>query len=126
MNQVMNPASSGTARDPVCGMRVDPATAAGRFDHDGQTYYFCCQGCLEKFRAAPDTFLHPPTPAPLVRLRRGPTASAHTPGVDQAHHGQHHGGNAPATAAATAPAGTIWVCPMDPEVRQDHPGACPK
>ena len=126
MNQVMNPASSGTARDPVCGMMVDPATAAGPFDHDGQTYYFCCQGCLEKFRAAPATFLRPPAPAPLVRLRRGPTASAHTPDVDQAHRDQHHGGAAPATAAATAPAGTIWVCPMDPEVRQDHPGACPK
>jgi len=24
-----------------------------------------------------------------------------------------------------APAGTIWTCPMHPEVRQDHPGACP-
>ena len=25
-----------------------------------------------------------------------------------------------------APPGTTWICPMDPEVRQDHPGACPK
>ncbi len=25
-----------------------------------------------------------------------------------------------------APPGTVWICPMDPEVRQDHPGACPK
>jgi Cu+-exporting ATPase len=25
-----------------------------------------------------------------------------------------------------APPGTMWICPMDPEVRQDHPGACPK
>lgn len=24
-----------------------------------------------------------------------------------------------------APAGTIWTCPMHPEIRQDHPGACP-
>ncbi|PJJ99230.1 copper-translocating P-type ATPase [Lysobacteraceae bacterium NML91-0213] len=24
-----------------------------------------------------------------------------------------------------APAGTIWICPMDPEIRQDHPGTCP-
>jgi len=24
-----------------------------------------------------------------------------------------------------APEGTIWTCPMHPEVRQDHPGACP-
>ena len=26
---------------------------------------------------------------------------------------------------ANAPAGTVWTCPMHPEVRQDHPGACP-
>jgi P-type Cu+ transporter len=24
-----------------------------------------------------------------------------------------------------APAGSIWTCPMHPEIRQDHPGACP-
>ena len=28
-------------------------------------------------------------------------------------------------AAAAAPEGTIWTCPMHPDVRQDHPGACP-
>jgi Cu+-exporting ATPase len=28
--------------------------------------------------------------------------------------------------AAPTPAGTTYVCPMDPEVRQDRPGACPK
>lgn len=28
-------------------------------------------------------------------------------------------------APANVPAGTIWTCPMHPEVRQDHPGACP-
>ena len=29
-------------------------------------------------------------------------------------------------APEAAPPGTMWICPMDPEVRQDHPGACPK
>ena len=37
--------------DPVCGMTVAPAKAAGSFEHEGQTYYFCSKGCLEKFRA---------------------------------------------------------------------------
>ncbi|HYI08047.1 MAG TPA: heavy metal translocating P-type ATPase [Thermoanaerobaculia bacterium] len=37
-----------------------------------------------------------------------------------------YAGGAPAPAAKPAPAGTMYVCPMDPEVRQDHPGACPK
>ena len=33
----------------------------------------------------------------------------------------------PAPAEAEeVPAGTVWTCPMDPEVRQDHPGACPR
>lgn len=27
--------------------------------------------------------------------------------------------------AAKAPAGSIWICPMHPEIRKDHPGACP-
>ncbi len=45
--------------DPVCGMSVNPATAAENIDHDGNIYYFCSKGCFEKFKAAPDSFLHP-------------------------------------------------------------------
>ena len=37
--------------DPICGMTVDPATAAGSYNHDGRTYYFCSKGCLQKFIA---------------------------------------------------------------------------
>ena len=38
------------AIDPICQMTVDEQTAlSGEFD--GQTYYFCCQGCLNKFAA---------------------------------------------------------------------------
>ncbi|WP_374139496.1 YHS domain-containing protein, partial [Sphingomonas sp.] len=77
-------------KDPVCGMTVDPATAAHRADHDGETYYFCSAGCREKFVADPARYLNP----------------ASAPNEDAA-------------------AGTIWTCPMHPEVRQDHPGACP-
>ena len=40
--------------DPVCGMTVDPAKAAGQYDHKGTTYYFCGTSCLERFRANPD------------------------------------------------------------------------
>jgi Cu+-exporting ATPase len=38
--------------DPVCGMTVDPATAAGTSERDGVRYYFCSPGCKEKFDAA--------------------------------------------------------------------------
>ena len=43
--------------DPVCGMDVNPATAAGTLEHGGRTYAFCGQGCLDRFRAAPEEFL---------------------------------------------------------------------
>ena len=37
--------------DPICGMTVDPAKAAGTFNHEGKTYYFCSKGCFQKFIA---------------------------------------------------------------------------
>ncbi|HLJ44290.1 MAG TPA: YHS domain-containing protein, partial [Candidatus Binataceae bacterium] len=43
--------------DPVCGMKVDPATARHSHTHDGITYYFCCEGCRAKFAAAPAKYL---------------------------------------------------------------------
>ncbi len=84
-------------KDPVCGMNVDPAKAAATVLHEGKTYYFCCPGCAEKFKADPQKYL---ASAPVVSI---------TP--------------APATSAVS---GTAYVCPMDPEVRQNRPGACPK
>ena len=43
--------------DPVCGMSVDPATAKHSAEHDGTTYYFCCNGCRTKFAADPEKYL---------------------------------------------------------------------
>jgi Cu+-exporting ATPase len=45
------------AIDPVCGMTVDPATAAGHFDYQGKTYHFCSKHCLQAFGADPAKFL---------------------------------------------------------------------
>ena len=115
-----------TTRDPVCGMTVDPATAAASCEHVGTTYYFCHPGCREKFKAAPERYLTAPpaTPQPTGFVPRSqmtlPTMSplAATAAL-------------PATAAAaprTCPPGTgatVYICPMDPEVREDAPGACP-
>jgi Cu+-exporting ATPase len=50
---------AGGELDPVCGMTVQPSTAAGSYLHAGKTYYFCCQGCLERFRADPARYLSP-------------------------------------------------------------------
>src|ERR1700686_1664130 len=89
--------------DPVCGMAVTP-DAAKSLDHQGTRYYFCRPGCLEKFRADPDRYLHP-RPSPAV-------------GSD--------GGTAAAAPAPTAAAGDVlYTCPMHPEVRKVGPGSCP-
>jgi Cu+-exporting ATPase len=78
------------ARDPVCGMTVDPHTAKHRSVHEGRTYYFCSAGCRTKFTADPAKYLE---------------TNKH--------------------AAEPVPEGTIYTCPMHPEVRQVGPGTCP-
>ncbi|MDQ2948019.1 MAG: heavy metal translocating P-type ATPase, partial [Acidobacteriota bacterium] len=57
--------------DPVCGMTVDPAKAAGKVEFAGETYYFCGKSCVAKFQANPAQYLKPAAPAPPVQ----PTAS---------------------------------------------------
>ncbi|MDT9691909.1 heavy metal translocating P-type ATPase [Streptomyces sp. P9(2023)] len=48
-----------TVTDPVCGMRIDPQTAAEHQDLDGERYYFCSAGCAAAFRAEPDRYRAP-------------------------------------------------------------------
>jgi Cu+-exporting ATPase len=80
--------------DPVCGMTVDPGRLPppAQLQLGGQTYYFCCTGCADKFAADPDGYL---TGGPA---KPAPRAIQHTTG---------------------------YICPMDPEVWSDGPGACP-
>lgn len=47
------------ARDPVCGMEVDPQTAKHTSAYQGQTYYFCAPGCKRAFDAEPEKYLDP-------------------------------------------------------------------
>ena len=76
------------AKDPVCGMTVDPAAQKPTHDHAGTTYHFCCNGCRIKFAADPEKYL---APRPIEPARPGAT----------------------------------YTCPMDPQIRQIGPGACP-
>ncbi|MGD9953729.1 MAG: heavy metal translocating P-type ATPase, partial [Burkholderiales bacterium] len=46
-----------TAKDPVCGMQVELAKAAGTLEHGGATYYFCSRHCLESFRKDPARYV---------------------------------------------------------------------
>ena len=46
------------ATDPVCGMEVDTRNPPGdKWEHDGQTYYFCGPGCNRAFQKEPDAYL---------------------------------------------------------------------
>ncbi len=108
-----------TRIDPVCGMAVSPATAAGKFDYDGETYYFCNSNCLRRFSAAPQVYLNnAPRPAAMV-----------APVVQL---GGKSGSQSVMTTAQPQPGtrivreGAEYTCPMDPEVAQTGPGACPK
>ncbi len=49
-------------KDVVCGMQVDPASAAATLDYNGRTYYFCGKGCRDRFVADPGAFLRPARP----------------------------------------------------------------
>jgi Cu+-exporting ATPase len=56
-------------RDPVCGMNVDPKTAPGAYDYEGHTYHFCNLGCMVKFRAEPERYLHPESAKPVAAAK---------------------------------------------------------
>jgi Cu+-exporting ATPase len=114
-------------RDPVCGMMVDPTRAAAQVVHGDKTYYFCCAGCAGKFRAEPAKYLSAKAPAAMERdgyvvqfSRAGAPAAAPALAVS---HEEIHDTRPLAVPDATRNA---YVCPMDPEVREDYPGACPK
>ena len=47
---------ANTVKDPVCGMDIDPKTAAGKSEYKGQTYYFCSPGCKKSFDKEPEKY----------------------------------------------------------------------
>src|SRR5918992_2876191 len=59
------------ALDPVCGMTVDPTRAAGSYEYQGKTYYFCNPHCLHRFKEDPEKFLHKSALTPIVRAKPG-------------------------------------------------------
>jgi Cu+-exporting ATPase len=81
---------AGGAKDPVCGMTVDPQKTQHRAIHSRIDYFFCSSGCRKKFEADPARYLA--------------------------------AGERPPQPAAT---GTIYTCPMHPQIRQLGPGNCP-
>ena len=92
------PADTETHIDPVCGMTVS-ADSKHVAEHDGRRFYFCSSGCRSKFVADRERYLS-------VQREAGEAESK--PAQEE-----------------TAPPGTIYTCPMHPEVRQVGPGSCP-
>ena len=63
----METVATGTATDPVCGMKVDPSTAAHHSTWNGETYHFCSAACKAKFEGGPAPYIdsaRPATPSP--------------------------------------------------------------
>jgi Cu+-exporting ATPase len=98
-------------------MTVDPATAKATVEHGGTAFYFCCAGCAQKFRTAPDQYLKPKPAGPLLVTVGVPKPAL----IDTA------ASPAPTAASAkeTKSATPDYVCPMCPEVNQSKPGPCP-
>ena len=98
MNHAAHDGKAG-ALDPVCGMTVNPDSAAGSHEYKGKTYYFCSTHCLHRFQQNPESFLNEP-----AAVEPQPTGITRTP--------------QPATTRK-------YTCPMHPEIIRDGPGSCP-
>ncbi len=98
--------SAEVVKDPVCGMQVDPAKAAGQSQYQGLTFSFCSLGCKKKFDLNPAQYMQSDTELPLLQPQ-----SVAVP---------------PAAGATKVAASGKYTCPMHPEVQADKPGSCPK
>ncbi|RMF41774.1 MAG: heavy metal translocating P-type ATPase, partial [Alphaproteobacteria bacterium] len=113
----------------------DPDAGKPSFDHGGHVYHFCCTGCRDRFAADPETYLTATDPVCGMTVNRATARHMHK------HEGQRFyfcsGHCAEKFAADPAaflgdrpapepmPEGTLYTCPMDPEIVQEGPGDCP-
>ena len=116
-------AAGAVEKDPVCGMAVNPSLAKATHEHAGKTYFFCCAGCKEKFSAAPAEYLVPKT---LVGIASAPAHPVQIAPVSIHAASQTVVKIAAIPNAARETCANEFTCPMDPEVRQEGPGDCPK
>ncbi|MES1195885.1 MAG: heavy metal translocating P-type ATPase [Steroidobacter sp.] len=108
---------TGTSHtDPVCGMQVaaNPDRSA---EYQGTTYYFCCQGCVNKFKAAPQQYIHA-SHDKTIATQSSAKSCCCSPKTK-------NGTSSPPPVASQS-SSAKWTCPMHPEVISDKPGNCPK
>lgn len=115
--------------DPVCGMKTEDESAYKHHEHEGESFYFCSDKCLTKFKNDPDAYTgEKAEPAPQTAAEQGATyiCPMHLE-VEQI-----GPGSCPKCGMALEPLSplpqtrTEYTCPMHPEVVQDTPGSCPK
>lgn len=101
------------ARDPVCGMEVDPPAAAATLKYEGTKYHFCSKHCVHAFEADPGKYVN--------------GAARHAHAGDGAGHPAltTRMSPEPAPAPATVPS-VQFTCPMHPEIVQAGPSSRPK
>lgn len=124
------------AIDPICHMEVDEKTALSA-ERDGETYYFCCAHCREKFLrqargedAAPAGLVQIGAAQSAQQTRKAAGGKYICPmceGVESDRPGDCPKCGMALEAASPAAGGgrTIYTCPMHPEIEQNHPGSCP-
>lgn len=131
----MSEQSSAIIRDPVCAMTVDPAAGKPSLEQDGRTFHFCGDRCLEKFEAAPDTFMVSQCPVCGTAVDRASAAylTSHggariyflTAACQERFEAERESYLEALPSDPPAPPGTQYTCPMDPEIVTDQPGDCP-
>jgi Cu+-exporting ATPase len=138
--ETTNPAESSANIDPVCGMTVKPDTPL-RHEHNGKTYLFCNPKCLAKFSAAPEKYLFGGVSetgeikdpvcgmtvkpdSPLRHEHAGKTWLFCNPKCQAKFSADPEKYLHPAEPEV-AITGAVYICPMDPEVRESKPGSCP-
>lgn len=123
-------------RDPVCGMLVDPEVAANHLHHDGKDFFFCSIGCEAKFTTAPSQFVQSNDPVCGMNVGRAGAAHIHSYNGVVYYFCSHRCEKKfsvepekyldPSEIVEPMPQGTLFTCPMHPEVIQEGPGSCPK
>jgi P-type Cu+ transporter len=117
--------------DPVCGMTVEPDSAAGSFRYEGETYYFCNPACLEKFKNAPEKYTSPEPRRQRADEHHTRTRGAYTCPMDPEVRRPNPGPcpNCGMALEPETPGASVtrieYTCPMHPEVVRAKPGACP-
>ncbi len=122
-------------RDPVCAMTVDPAAGKPTHEHGGHLYHFCATGCRDKFAAAPEDFVSAEDPvcgmsvdratARHVAKHEGQRFYFCAAGCQQKFEAEPAKYLAGRPAPEPMPVGTLYTCPMHPEIVQEGPGDCP-